>query len=199
MVMQRTLQDTAVMPPGSAALGCPRVPTRIRLQAGFTLVELMITLVIAVVLIAIAVPSFRSITLSTKLTSTANDFVASIETARMEAIKRNVSVQVCSNVAANNGSDAMGSACATHAGAVYAGTTAVRHELTIPASLKISGGMPALRFNSTGLAHGVTDTAPASVTVVDICTSGMSSKNHRLIKIQTGSIVTTSTTDGTCS
>ena len=64
-----------------------------RCRRGFTLVELMLTITVAAVLIVIAVPSFRSITLSSKLTTTANDIVVAINTARIEAIKRNATVQ----------------------------------------------------------------------------------------------------------
>lgn len=170
---------------------------------GFTMVELMITLTIAVVLIAIAVPSFRSITLSSRLTTTANDIVGAINTARMEAIKRNATVQLCSNTTASNGSDDLGLACGTHAGAVvtmvdgvateiHAGTTGI----TTP--IKLNGAMVALRFGGQGLGHAVTGSAPYSGSVVDVCTASISSKNHRVISMVSGSVISTATTPGAC-
>ena len=62
---------------------------------GFTLVELMVTIAIAAILLAIAVPSFDGVALSMKLTSYANDLVASTLLARSEAIKRNAVVSLC--------------------------------------------------------------------------------------------------------
>lgn len=60
------------------------------------MVELLITIAIASVLMAIAVPSFNQMIVSSRLTTQANDFVAAINLARSEAIKRNASVTLCS-------------------------------------------------------------------------------------------------------
>jgi type IV fimbrial biogenesis protein FimT len=67
----------------------------LNLQRGFTLVELMIVLVVMAVLLALAVPSFMDAALSSKLTSHANNLVASTNFARGEAIKRNAIVSMC--------------------------------------------------------------------------------------------------------
>lgn len=62
---------------------------------GFTLIELMVTVTIAVVIALLAAPSFNSAFLSNKLAAYANNFVASAQVARSEAIKRNRPVHVC--------------------------------------------------------------------------------------------------------
>jgi type IV fimbrial biogenesis protein FimT len=67
----------------------------LNLLRGFTLVELMIVLAVMAVLLAIAVPSFMDAALSSKLTSHANNLVASTNFARGEAIKRNAIVSMC--------------------------------------------------------------------------------------------------------
>lgn len=61
---------------------------------GFSLLELMITLVILVILVTIAVPSFNNFVLATRLKNTASDIYASLVLARSEAIKRNTNVTV---------------------------------------------------------------------------------------------------------
>jgi type IV fimbrial biogenesis protein FimT len=62
---------------------------------GFTLIELMVTLTIAAVIMLLAAPSFKDAFLSNKLAAFANNFVASAQLARSEAIKRNRPVHVC--------------------------------------------------------------------------------------------------------
>lgn len=192
--MNRSLQAGAGgSPPATGARPC----------RGFTLIELMITLAVAVILIMIAVPSFRSITLSNKLTTTANDIVGAINTARMEAIKRNANTQLCSDLAANNTSDALGTACTTQAGAVWEINDSVATQVSIGPvglgdALQLSGHMTALRFGGQGLGYKVGTTVPSNDLVADICTSLMSSDNHRQIHLTAGSIVTVSNASGAC-
>ena len=170
---------------------------------GFTLIELMITLAVALVLIMVAVPSFQGITLSNKLTTTANDVVNAIHAARMEAIKRNASTQLCSNSASSNTTDALGSACGTQAGAVYAlngvtVTPVLAGTLGQAPSLRLNGDMKALRFTGQGLGKAIGGSTPYTGQVVDICTSQMSSNNHRVITMTAGSILEITTSTGNC-
>lgn len=62
---------------------------------GFTLIELMVSIGILAILIAVAIPSFTSIMVNYRLTSIANTFVANAQLARSEAIKRNGRVTMC--------------------------------------------------------------------------------------------------------
>ena len=70
------------------------VPAKRRL-AGFSLVELMATLTVLALVAVVAVPSFEQAAMSSKLTSYANAFTASLKLARSEAIKRNATVTMC--------------------------------------------------------------------------------------------------------
>src|SRR5574343_230104 len=74
-------------------------------ESGFTLIELMITVVILIILTSIALPDMRAFINSTRLSSSANDILADLALARSEAIKRGIPVSVC---ASSNGSSCTG-------------------------------------------------------------------------------------------
>lgn len=77
-------------------------PTAFKLQAAFTLIELLITVTVLGVLMAIALPNLRDFVVSNRLSSQVNGFVGLLNYARSEAIVRNQSVLVCAKQAANN-------------------------------------------------------------------------------------------------
>ncbi|XAH21729.1 GspH/FimT family pseudopilin [Xylophilus sp. GW821-FHT01B05] len=61
---------------------------------GFTLIELMVTIAIAVILMLVSIPSFLSFKRNSELTSAANALLAGMNTARSEAMKRNLNALV---------------------------------------------------------------------------------------------------------
>ena len=71
---------------------------------GFTIVELMVTLSIAALILAIGAPSFNEFRRNNRLTGTANDFLGAVQTARTEAIKRQLQVSVCPSANPNDAS-----------------------------------------------------------------------------------------------
>lgn len=64
-------------------------------QAGFTLLELLITLIVAIVLMAVAIPSFVSFIQSNRVTGLTNQMVTALNVARSEAIRRVEAVELC--------------------------------------------------------------------------------------------------------
>lgn len=64
-------------------------------NAGFTLVELMIGLVIAAILLTVAVPAFTTFIQNNRVTSQANELVTALNLARSEAVGRGSSISVC--------------------------------------------------------------------------------------------------------
>jgi len=72
---------------------------------GLTLIELVITLSIAAILLAIAAPSFSAIIQNNRMVTQVNELVAGLNLARSEAIKRGDNVTVCGS---NDGSSCGG-------------------------------------------------------------------------------------------
>lgn len=70
-------------------------------NSGFTLIELMVTISVLAILLSIAVPSFQSFVLNSRLTATTNDLASALAVARSEAVKRATRVTVCKS--ANSG------------------------------------------------------------------------------------------------
>jgi type IV fimbrial biogenesis protein FimT len=64
-----------------------------RRQHGFTLIELMVIIAVLGVLVAIALPSFKSTIDRRNLVGAANDIFAGLQYARSEAIKRNQNIE----------------------------------------------------------------------------------------------------------
>lgn len=81
-VMTDRVQNKAVTRPGGRC-------------GGFTLLELVVTLAVAGILVAVAIPSYRGIVQTNTLTSVANNLVAAFNFARSEAITRGATVYIC--------------------------------------------------------------------------------------------------------
>ncbi len=73
--------------------------------SGFTLIELMVTVGIAGIVIALAIPSMSAFVKNERLTSASNNLLADIMLARNKAVERNQPVIVC---ASNNQANCVG-------------------------------------------------------------------------------------------
>ena len=74
---------------------CPRS------GSGFTLIEMMITIAVVVVLLAIVAPSFRQLIAGQRIKTASFDLFSALNYARSEAIKRNASVSLHAGAAAD--------------------------------------------------------------------------------------------------
>lgn len=72
-----------------------------RKNAGFTLVELMVTLAVAAILLSIAAPSFSNFIQNNRITSATNHLVAHLQYARSEAITKGQAVNLARNTSAS--------------------------------------------------------------------------------------------------
>ena len=139
---------------GAGHCSIKAMPVRSR---AFTLVELMITLAVFAVLLAIMVPSYSDMTLGSKLRSQSNDLVAGAVLARSEAIKRNSAVRMC--VSADGASCIAGGweqgwvvfHDVDDDGALDVGETVLLQHQAAPSGFKITGTVASVRFQGTGV------------------------------------------------
>lgn len=146
-----------------------------RQVAGFTLLELMITIAIAAILLAIALPSFQSSLRSNRVATATNEALASLSLARSEAIRNTRGAGVCASADGsscgadwNSGwlvwSDADGD------GVIDAGEI-VRYSQG-KASVTMTGSAATLNFDRRGRASGGLQTisiAPSDATTPARC------------------------------
>lgn len=126
-------------------------------SAGFTLVELIVTLVLAALVLTLGVPSFQEMIRDNRLVATVNELIGALNLARSEAIKRGVRVTLCKS--------ADGAACTASGGyeqgwivfvdpndnaAVDADETIIRVFQAIPtgAGMTLTGNAPVARYIS---------------------------------------------------
>jgi len=164
--------------------------THSRLMArGFTLLELMITLVVATILLLVAVPSFEDIIVNNRLSAYAGRFTSSVQLARSEAIKRNTQVSVC----VSSDGTSCGSGNWQQGWIVIAGTTVVYREQALPGGLHFTeaGGATSLAFQPIGIG-----TTPATLT---LCSASPLGQKEQVLTITAAGIVRTQTTaTGSC-
>lgn len=62
---------------------------------GFTLIELMVTVSVLAILLAVAIPAMQNFTIRNRLVAVNNDLMTAINFARSEATKRAATVSIC--------------------------------------------------------------------------------------------------------
>jgi type IV fimbrial biogenesis protein FimT len=94
---------------------------RIATQKGFTLIEMLTTMAVAGIVLAIAAFSFKDVLWRNQVNTAANDFVTALNFARSEAVTRGQSVTVCRSINGTTEDDPAAAvpvpSCSTAAGA----------------------------------------------------------------------------------
>ncbi|MBN2690414.1 MAG: prepilin-type N-terminal cleavage/methylation domain-containing protein [Burkholderiaceae bacterium] len=152
---------------------------------GFTLVELLITLVIAGLLLALAVPSFNRLMASSRLTTQANNAVNLLSYARAEAAKRGVNVQISANGAIT-------------ALPPNAASQALTQAVTMPAGISSTSPVATLIATPLGLLRAPSASTGYAGLVADLSSTALSTDNHRCIYLYTGTMVASCTDSQTC-
>ena len=162
---------------------------------GMTMIEILITVIVLAVLVAIAVPSFRNASLGSRLSAAANDLLASVQLARSEAIKRNVAMTLCAS--------ADGATCAGSGGWEQGWitiidpldpTTVLQRQQGLPDGYLVTqtGGTVPLSFQPIGIG--------ATAATFTVCRDDPDGEQERVVTVSAaGSVYVTRTTAGTCS
>lgn len=167
-----------------------RVPCMLASQGrGFTLIEMLVVISIIAILAGMAAPSYNDVIFSNKLTSFGNNFMASAQLARSEAIKRNATVTLCRS------SD--GATCAASGGwqqgwIIMSGTTVIQQQAALSSGYLFTGDVYSIDFQSIGVG--------ATSATLKVCRSTPSIGSHeREIKISvTGRTSISTTYTGVC-
>jgi type IV fimbrial biogenesis protein FimT len=128
------------------------------LPTGFTAIELLATITVAGILMAIAVPSFRYVTTSNRASSEINALLGDMQMARGEAMKEGQFVTICASIdgATCAGVTAWNSGWILFSGAppFAAGDTIVKIQRPFSSAdtLASNHGITAITFNRDGIA-----------------------------------------------
>lgn len=158
-------------------------------QRGFTLIELMVTIVVLAVLLGIAIPSFTESTLGSRLRSEANDLAAGALLARSEAIKRNETVTLC---ASSDGATCTGTWASGWIVRSVGGTVLMAHGAA-PSGFLVSSSETSIDFQPSGVG--------AVSTTLTVCRATPSvGGQERVVSISaTGRASVSKTATGSCS
>ncbi len=178
---------------------------------GLTLIELMVTISVLVILIAVGVPSFESTLNSSRLSSSANELSGAVQLARAESIRRNRSVVLCRSETL--------AACAS--GDVWSGwlvfvdtngdggvsvgeeilkTGTISTPLSVRASAAISSRGHIVTFMPNGIARAADESALLNAALAICVASTQPAQNTRELLIAFGGRTTVRSvaTGGTC-
>ena len=167
-----------------------------RRARGFTLIELMITLLVLAILVTIALPSFRDLVMNTRLSTASSELQTAFGQARSEAVTRRLPITVCPSDGANcltwNNAAVQSVVVFTdpNATATFTATDVLKSIEFNAGSLRITtdvtrnfGGNQFIRFNATGM--------PAQQGILTICDSRTGSFGRQLQVFPVGRVEAT--------
>lgn len=167
---------------------------------GFTLIELMFTIVVAVVLLSIGVPSFQIMMANNRATTQANALFSALNYARSEAVGRATTVTVCPKATASvtsttcgvsgdwaNGWHAFidGNVIGTVDGMAPDDDVVIKHWEPLPGTPTLTTTQAYIGFNR----YGEMNTVGTGEVTVAMSESGTAGAADRCVRIATSGIV----------
>lgn len=182
-------------------------PRSARAGRGFSMAELLVAISIVAVLTAIAVPSFQTLMLGMRLTSYANELVATSMLARSKAISQNASVTMCQS---SDGATCGGAStwetgyllvCSSNDGLVCTNSpTSGASTIVLSSQAKAATGWKISASDSSGrIVFQPTGTGATTATLT-VCRLTPLGNAERVVRISpTGRASVTKTNTGACS
>jgi len=170
-----------------------RTPGRPHRVAGFTLIELMVTIAVLAVVMAIAIPNFRGLINRNRLTAQANELVASVQYVRSEAVRLNSKVTLCPS----EDGETCGGADWRRMIARLDRDDSVLREIAATSTALVSADVDTITFSSDGLARDSTGLLATANLTVCIDTT-QPAENQRVVALASGSRVSVSQATGDC-
>lgn len=141
-------------------------------QSGFTLYELLVTVMVMGIILSIGVPNFLEFTRNNRMAAASNDLLSALTLARTEAVKRKQPVTVCASLNAQAAAPACGGTLADgwvvfadEDGDIQidAGEDVIRSAGPMPGgiNLQTNAGANYFSFAATGFGRGDVGGAPA--------------------------------------
>ncbi|HEA52342.1 GspH/FimT family pseudopilin [Marinobacter antarcticus] len=165
---------------------------------GFTLIEMMVTIAVAAILIAVALPSFRNLIVSNRLDTVSTEMVDAISFARSESIKRNIPVVFCRAASATATTCASGNPWVHWV--IRSGTDVIRRgELnSYNATIRVASDLTddQVVFGGDGLAR--TGGNIINESGISVCSTSGPGESIRGITFGAASRVSTDSIAGTC-
>jgi type IV fimbrial biogenesis protein FimT len=144
------------------------------LADGFTLIELMVTIAVLAILIALAMPSFASLINSNRLTAQSNEVVAALQFARVEAVRQNRRAIVCgsANGTSCSNSTAWNTGWLTYLDMDSNGSPSAAEIIrvsTVKAPLQVRSFANSISYRSDGMAHDPVSGNLIAASVITVC------------------------------
>lgn len=138
-----------------------------RKPQGFTLLELMVVMIVAAIILTLAVPSFRTLMMNSRLSNAVSDLSGALNYARNTALGRNAPIGMCPVSPPAAAGQAPGKTCLSSFGSattgsawmVFSGNGSAKVQLAtyqVPAGEKISvttTAQPTITFSGHGLSN----------------------------------------------
>jgi len=170
-------------------------------NAGFTLMELMVSITVLGVLTAMAVPSFVSMNNRNRLASQANELLSAIQYARAEAIRINSRVTFCGAASADVDAEDDCEGGEQPFWVVIGRTDGVEEQLrvfSVREPLKVTSDLEKISFAADGLARDATTKALVTGEITVCLETDNPPEHTRVLNFASGSrvVITTPAADG---